>query len=132
MSPFAPRMVVWANVLYTAFVSLPTRGPVSLKRLLVRSLCLSFYYFLVYIIARSKSTYKARFSHFADEASGGITSSADGTCADSLDEEKRDEVEEQAKEEEEEEEEEDEEEEIGKCPLRRFKQEENGHSSLFA
>ncbi len=128
MSPFAPRMVVRANVLYIAFVSPPTRGPVSLKRLLVSSLCLSFYYFLVYIIARSKSTYKARFSHFADEASDRITSSADGTCEDSLDEEEGHEVEEQEKEEEAE----DEEEEIGKCPLLRFKQEDNGHSSPFA
>ncbi len=113
-------------------MSLPTRGPVSLKRLLVRSLCLSFYCFLVCIIARSKSTYKARFSHFADEASGGMTSSADGTCEESLDEEEGDEVEKQEKEEEEEAE--DEEEEKGKCPLLRFKQEDNGHinSSPFA
>ncbi len=101
MSSFAPRMVVRANVLYIAFVSLPTQGHVWMKRLLVRSRCLSFYYFYVYIIAR--------LSHFSDEAPGGITSSADGTCEESLDEEEGSEVEEQEKEEEAE----DEEEEIG-------------------
>ncbi len=71
---------------------------------------------------------KVRFSHFADEASGGITSSADGTCEDSLDGEEGDEVEEQ------EEEAEDGEEEIGKCSLLRFNQEDKGHinSSPFA
>ncbi len=108
MSPFAPRMVVRANVLYIAFVSLPTRGPVPLKGLLVRSRCLSFYYFYVYIIARSRSNNKARLSHFADEASGGITSSSDGTYEDSLGEEEENE------------------EESGKCTLLRFKQEDSG------
>ncbi len=118
MRPFAPRMVVRANVLYIAFVSLPTRGPVSLKRLLVRSRCLSLYYFYVDIIACSKNTDKARLSHFSDKASRGITSSADGTCENSLDEE----VEEQAKEEEE-----DEVEEISKCARLRYKQQGNKH-----
>ncbi len=82
----------------------------------------------MYIIARSTSNNKARLSHFSDKASDGITSSADGTCENSLDEEEGHEVEEQEKEAE------DEEEEIGKCPLLRFKQEDNGHinSSPFA
>ncbi len=43
--------------------------------------------FYVYILARSTSNNKARLSHFSDKASDGITSSADGTCEDSLDEE---------------------------------------------
>ncbi len=59
----------------------------------------------MYIIARSRSNYKARLSHFADETSGGLTSSVDGTCEHSLDEEEGDEAEEQEKQVEDEEEE---------------------------
>ncbi len=68
--------------------------------------------------ARSKSTYNVRLSHFTDETSGGLTSSTSGTCEDSLGEE---EDEEDAKEED-----------IGKYPLLRLKQQNNGESSAFA